>query len=53
MPEYFKEENRQGRRILAQAEKRAQEREDGYIAKVCSEYEHPLFEVPIDVYAFE
>lgn len=31
MPEFFKDENKQGRRILDKAEKLANEREDQYI----------------------
>ena len=31
MPEFFKDENKQGRRILDKAEKLATEREDQYI----------------------
>jgi hypothetical protein len=53
MPEFFKEENKQGRRILDKAEKLSIEREDKYIASVCSEYELPLFDLPTDVNTFE
>lgn len=53
MPEFFKEENKQGKRILDRAEKNAKLREDQYIKSVCNEYELPLFEVPSDVYTYE
>lgn len=53
MPEFFKDENKQGRRILDKAEKLATEREDQYIQSVCNEYELPLFDVPTDVNTFE
>jgi len=53
MPEFFKDETKQGRRILDKSEKLATEREEHYIQSVCSEYELPLFDVPTDVNTFE
>lgn len=53
MPEFFKEENKQGSRILDKSEKLATEREEIYIKSVCNEYELPLFEVLSDVNTFE
>ena len=53
MPEFFKDEAKHGRRILERAEKLATEREEQYIASVCSEYELPLFDIPIDINTFE
>lgn len=53
MPEFFKDEHGQGRRILDKAEKLSIEREEKYIESVCSEYDLPLFDLPTDVNTFE
>jgi hypothetical protein len=53
IPDFFKDETKNGRQILDKAEKLATDREEQYIKSVCSEYELPLFDVPTDANTFE
>lgn len=50
LPEFFAKtsETNHLRKILQHAEKKCADREEKYIAERCSEYELPLFDIPLE-----
>lgn len=46
IPDYFKEDTKNGKKILVRAEHLYAEQEEAYIAAKCSTYELPYFDIP-------
>lgn len=53
LPDYFKDDTNPTKTLMAYADKKCSERDEEYLAKTCSQFELPLFDVPTNVHNFD
>ncbi len=46
IPDFFKEDSKNGRKIIVRSDHLCQEREESFLAEKCSQYDLPYFEIP-------